>query len=594
MASKNENTAVLLAWSKMVPISQAQDPLGLSLRVSARLSSELLHCITSITPRARYFSFLPWCVSDFAKREKTSQADIELIEAVRLREKALTLGCVLHHNGDACKDGRLVGSEKAIEWLAANPDRTPKFSQLSFVKNPALDAYYNSLVHLGFFHETPDENEVKEEAEMEDGSGQEITDLELSALGNRVASSYERAIGHLSVVAKLTREPDGCKPGELKKWGEFGGLCEVADSSAPDRSLLREIFFDRVGSPGQSHKFRHDSLTLFLELIDKISPLGIRLDHFVLRDAVYFNATSTDDDGNEILNLELSRPLEDIANRWRMFYFHYFLSVALESLFAGVVGYAQKAGMSGTRLETIVDSLKSKSVLKFMCEVLGGGTEGNFLEMTPRQLFQAGGFKSVGEDLGAGGDFDRHFNYSHPLSENNLAGQLRSDDLAYASPEGIACALMLLTMTVSRYKKWDEGQYGNWLAGATHDPYRDITVPVVLRELRESSVNFLDTTWREIAMLVIGRFVVRQHEVLSYEKVWDGTRALFHSEQGVIRWRGLSYDDIVVENSRFYSAVQILEDLALVEHDDNDRWLAKLTAEGKIFLKGELARMEKK
>jgi hypothetical protein len=81
---------------------------------------------------------------------------------------------------------------------------------------------------------------------------------------------------------------------------------------------------------------------------------------------------------------------------------------------------------------------------------------------------------------------------------------------------------------------------------------------------------------------------------LSYEKVWDGTRALFHSEQGVIRWRGLSYDDIVVENSRFYSAVQILEDLALVEHDDNDRWLAKLTAEGKIFLKGELARMEKK
>jgi hypothetical protein len=94
-------------------------------------------------------------------------------------------------------------------------------------------------------------------------------------------------------------------------------------------------------------------------------------------------------------------------------------------------------------------------------------------------------------------------------------------------------------------------------------------------------------------MLVIGRFVVKQHEVLSYEKVWDGTRALFHSESGVIRWRGLSYDEIVVENSRFYSAVQILVDLALVEHDDNDRWLAKLTVEGRKFLKGELVRMEK-
>ncbi len=53
---------------------------------------------------------------------------------------------------------------------------------------------------------------------------------------------------------------------------------------------------------------------------------------------------------------------------------------------------------------------------------------------------------------------------------------------------------------------------------------------------------------------MIGRFVVSQHEVLSYEKVWDGSRALFHSEQGVIRPRGLSYDSIVVENSRFNSS----------------------------------------
>lgn len=578
----------------MVPISQAQDPLGLSLRVSARLSSELLHCITSITPRARYFSFLPWCVSDFSKREKANRADTDLIEAVRLREKALTLGCVLHHNGDACEDGRLVGSEKAMQWLAANPGRTPKFSQLSFVKNPALRAYYNSLVHLGFFNETPDENGANDEAETDDDSDQQITDLELSELGNRVASSYQRAIRHLPVVVKLTKEPDGCKPSELKKWGEFGGLCEVTNSSAPDRTLLREVFFDRVHSPGQSHKFRHDSLTLFLELTDKVSPHGIRLDHFVLRDAVYFNATATDEDRNKVLNLELSRPLENIANRWRMFYFHYFLSVALESLFAGVVGYAQKAGMAGTRLETIVDSLKSKSVLKFMGEVLRKKCEDDFLEITPCQLFQIGGFKSTGEDLVTGDDFDRHFNYSHPLSENNLAGQLIQRDLGYATPEGIACALVLLTMTVSRYTRWNQGPYGNWLAGATHDPYRDITVPVVLRELRESLGNFWEASWRDIAMLIIGRFVVKQHEVLSYEKVWDGTRALFHSEQGVIRWRGLSYDDIVVENSRFYSAVQILKDLALLEHDDNDRRLAMLTAEGGKFLKGELARMQKK
>ena len=227
MGAEKMNSAVLLAWSKMVPISQAQDPLGLTLRVTARMSAELLHCITSITLRARYFSFLPWCVSDFGKREKTGWADADLIQAFRLREKALTLGCVLHHDGNPCMDGRLVGSDKAIQWATANPGKTPKFSALSFVKNPALFAYYNSLVHLGFFNETLEGN-GSDEAETEKEAELQINDLELSELGKRVAGSYEAAISALPVIAKLTTEPDGCKPHELKKWGELGGICEVA------------------------------------------------------------------------------------------------------------------------------------------------------------------------------------------------------------------------------------------------------------------------------------------------------------------------------------------------------------------------------
>ena len=222
MAARNQNSGVLLAWSKMVPISKVDDPLGLSGRVSARLSSQLLHCITSTTPRARYFSFLPWCVSDFWRREKSIRADANLGEAVRLREKALALGCVLHHSGSACKDGRLVGSEKAIEWAAANPGRSPPLSRLTLVKDPALDDYYNSLVHLGFFKETMEGDENGEDEEGVQNPGAGASDLELSDLGRRVASAYDRAVGSLPVVAKLTREPDACKPNELRKWGEAG------------------------------------------------------------------------------------------------------------------------------------------------------------------------------------------------------------------------------------------------------------------------------------------------------------------------------------------------------------------------------------
>jgi hypothetical protein len=49
----------------------------------------------------------------------------------------------------------------------------------------------------------------------------------------------------------------------------------------------------------------------------------------------------------------MSMQLEYVANRWRMFYFHYFLSVLLESLFVAVVGFDQRAGMAGTLVEAI-------------------------------------------------------------------------------------------------------------------------------------------------------------------------------------------------------------------------------------------------
>ncbi len=103
MAAKNDSTAVLLVWSEMIPATKGQDPLGLNLRVSARLAAQLLHCITSITPRARYFAFFPWCVADFDRREKTERADADFREALQLREKALTMGCVLHHDAEACQ-----------------------------------------------------------------------------------------------------------------------------------------------------------------------------------------------------------------------------------------------------------------------------------------------------------------------------------------------------------------------------------------------------------------------------------------------------------------------------------------------------------
>src|SRR6266850_2001207 len=113
MAKKSPTSPILLRWSDHIPASDVTDPLGLGLRGSARLASQLLYCITSITPRARYFSFIPWCVFDYQNREKGKPHALGLRDAIVLRENALTLACVTHHEGGTCRGGALVGSNEA-------------------------------------------------------------------------------------------------------------------------------------------------------------------------------------------------------------------------------------------------------------------------------------------------------------------------------------------------------------------------------------------------------------------------------------------------------------------------------------------------
>src|SRR5207244_2130786 len=118
MAKGSQQGPILLRWSQQVPASDVQDPLGLGLRGSARLASRLLYCITSITPRARYFSFIPWCIFDYSQHERGKPHARGLRDGIVIREQAFTLACIAHHEGEPCSGGGLVGSRDAKKWFA--------------------------------------------------------------------------------------------------------------------------------------------------------------------------------------------------------------------------------------------------------------------------------------------------------------------------------------------------------------------------------------------------------------------------------------------------------------------------------------------
>ena len=150
--------------------------------------------------------------------------------------------------GKPCVGGALVGSDNVAKWFAKGRPEID-IRKLPFAKNPALGAYFNSLVNLGFFvteDEVADSDEDVEEATLT------FDDLELSALGKQLADGYDSLIGQLESVMNLSAAHRRCIWPSLSEWGKRGGLCELANPTSPDRQLLRDIFFARAELKGDS------------------------------------------------------------------------------------------------------------------------------------------------------------------------------------------------------------------------------------------------------------------------------------------------------------------------------------------------------
>ncbi|MCZ7652549.1 MAG: hypothetical protein M5U13_15810 [Thermoanaerobaculia bacterium] len=570
----------LLRWSDHVPLSEAQDPLGLSLRGSTRLASRLLYCVTSNTPRARYFSFLPWAVSDWTRNEKPTKTALGLKEAIVLREKALVLGCVAHHAGTPCDQGRLVGSDSIREWFRkglADAD----LRKLPFAKKPALDVYLNSLVNLGAFV-SDDERPDSDESDPAAGT---FDDLRLAPLGEQLAQAYAEAIGRLPVLPDISSRARRCSLTKLRQLGRRGCFCALPKQKAPEVELLRDIFFASVPLRGEAHRDRKRSLLLLLELCRQLSADGWLFNEALFRDSTYFGEVVSDED--DLFPLAIPDALTDIATRWRMFYFHHYMSVALEGMFAWLVGQAGAAGLAGCSLGSLTAQLNAKSVRSALSGELDIPVSSRFGASTPSDLFSRLAGTATHLDAHASLRLDQALRAGHAVSELRLEELIRKRQYSTA-PAGLALPLVLLGLTLSRFARWEETPYGYWLANAATDPYLDLVPPVLTAGLSGRFGSWWEQPWEHLARYILSRYVVQQHQSLSYEKSAAGDRCLLQADGDRVATNpGESYEKIGLGNPRWGSALQILVDLGLIVMDDYE--VPQVSEDGLRLLETELA-----
>jgi len=332
----------------------------------------------------------------------------------------------------------------------------------------------------------------------------------------------------------------------------------------------------------KAHHWRRDSLLLILHLANQFADLGIPLKQETFGEAVYFRQAH--DDEQEVKPVSWPEALEDVGHRWRMFYFHYFLSGALENLFVAVVSQGNQKRLEGFRLEELLEPLTKERFNRNFRELIGVKYEGAFADLTPAKLFVAAGTEISGFGPEESRSLDQLVTMEHPLSES-LIHSLLDQRERYGTPEGIALAAILGSVACLRYRQWEDGPYGHWLAQAVKDdPYQNVTMPVVARELTERFDDVWNTPFRDLLVHILQRFVIRLHLSLAYQK----SGSFFFLDDERIRGRGKRYDSPSYGNGRFASAILILRDLNLLEEVPDANGLLRRTADGDALLKAEL------
>lgn len=578
----------LLHWNKELPSASAADPLGLNLRVSARLANELLHCITSITPRARYYSFFPWAFQDYNDRERGTKKDRGRVIAVLARERAMVLGAVLHHDGEACEGGALGGSNPA-STLAEKKLKSHDLSAWKHLKAREGQfgaAYKGSLINLGIFN--TDGSEVNDEAAAEtdelDEATQSIEVTELSPLGKRLAESFRLAIRDTRYLNEDWDLRNVVQTDVLKEFGARAGLCEISQKRAADRDVLREMFFACEQESTQTGQYRRRmSLLLLLECIGQAHDAGISFDNTCFSNISYFGAMVGEEEDSESTQILLPQSLRDIADRWRVYYSHNYLAVALQSFLVACTRVLRdKPG--GVARASLLDGFSSSAISARFRELFDTDLPKEFLSLTPRETVAIAGINSPSGQP----DFDfAPLTIDASFSERGLEGLLIENEANEGA--GIALATMLFYLVVLRYPKHVSPSFNNWYLQHVFDPYTDISVPGVIGMLHaEFGEAWLDLPNREILDRVIWRFVIRQHQTMSYERGFGGSAPLFHVDGAIIVGTNTDYIDPRALNARLGSALQILTDLGMIVYDEDVGYCR--TVDGDSWLKAELKR----
>lgn len=556
-------------WNKRIEESdRALDPLGMN-RVNDRFLNDLLPGITTVTPRARYYSFYIWALNEVGK---TAQNIAEFKNTFYALERLYMLSCL----GDEQLKGRdrthtnINGSEKGRrKWTEAGKTIPLDFRYFGNRLGGYGQYYQGAIARLGLI--TIPEDSFFEQPTKQ---GMEIV---------KAFESVARKSGFKDLMNRKT-----VKKEDLKESGSGVCLCRLKTKEADDLKVLRKVFFDLGGLGNTADLFRQQTLCLIMFCSNVAANHGLMLSDQHFLDACYFGQMRENGDA---FSANIPAVFNETVARWKLFRAHDYLAYSAEAILHSFLEFLSEVPSGGT-VNDFLNRLSALDALKVIRELTGArvkkiGFSNTSLREILDSMSQAQGLDVfAGNEIEVSQKFDRKVLLSSDYSEY-VSIKMMEEYFGEESPRNearLASWIPLLFSTYMRFLwvyKTKQKAWG-WLIRHTNEGHglSPATFIVTLEGLIKK-----DGTIADFVRWFVEDYVVKQAEQVYENKSLSfqyKARCWFHKEED--RYVKDREYEPGHRNTRFESTINILEDLGMIKVKgstfeptrDGHRFLAKL------------------
>lgn len=326
-----------LTETKLRPI-QGEDHLGVK-NVAITMSDTLQTGITSITPRARYWSFYAWVLHDFIQTQSNKTIE-NFRKYLKFQEWYFIVANIAEAKDKNLNIKGLVGITKGEEiW-----ERTK--GNISYVDDYLKNAsggyniYGNVMKIVGVSREGDSDRGVQID--------------KLTPIGKELAEHFQKNVEH-TVFFKDWRQSQGPIPRDvLLEYGQKASLSKLYPHGE-DLLTLKSLFMPEE-TEDISKQMRYDSLSYYQHIVRTNS--NKQLNFNAWRFIMYDQYTPTSD---HYQNLPVK--LTTVAKGWEVYHGRQLFTYSLESIWSYILDLLLVQSLSIDEIiDTILEDLKSNEL----------------------------------------------------------------------------------------------------------------------------------------------------------------------------------------------------------------------------------------